>query len=304
MASFPSRSIARKSYEFRTLGLGYANLGTLLMRQGIPYDRRGGRHLRRPHRDHDRRGYATSAEMAKSSARSPATPHNREAMLRVIRNHRRAAYNAPPQRVRGSDHHARRHRPRPLPDDLAPGRGARGVGPRRSRSARSTATATPRPPCIAPTGTIGLVMDCDTTGIEPDFALVKFKKLAGGGYFKIINQSLAPGPRDLGYRARRSTRSSRYCVGPDDARGAPARQPRIAPRPRLRRRGAGQDRGRASAALRPHFAFNRWTLGEGYLAGRLGLNDARLAEWNGHLLRALGFTAARSRRPTTTSAAP
>jgi ribonucleoside-diphosphate reductase alpha chain len=145
---------------------------------------------------------------------------------------------------------------------------------------------------LAPTGTIGLVMDCDTTGIEPDFALVKFKKLAGGGYFKIINQSLPPALETMGYTPAQIDDIVAYCVGRKTLRGAPAIN-----HDTLRARGF-DDAGlaRVEAALETAFditfAFNAWTLGEGYVATRLGLNEAQLAEWNGSLLRALGFTAA------------
>ncbi|MGH9677571.1 MAG: LAGLIDADG family homing endonuclease, partial [Candidatus Acidiferrum sp.] len=198
MAQFPSVSVAQKSYDFRTLGLGYANMGSLLMVQGLPYDSAEGRaqcavissfmHAA---------SYAMSAEIAAEVGPFPRYAANRAEMLRVIRNHRRAAFDAPKQEYEkltitpvGIDarfcppyllEFARRENDRMI--ELGEKHGY--------RNAQVT--------CIAPTGTIGLVMDCDTTGVEPDFALVKFKKLAGGGYFKIINASVPPALMKLGY---------------------------------------------------------------------------------------------------------
>src|SRR5271163_4534742 len=203
MAQFPSREIARLSYDYRTLGLGYANIGGLLMSSGIPYDS-----------DHGRaicgalssiltgRAYATSAEIAAKSGAFPGHRANAEAMLRVIRNHKRAADGE------AGAYEKLSVAPTPLDhDELAK------AGPEwtelseAARAAWRDALAlgeqhgfrNAQVSVIAPTGTIGLVMDCDTTGIEPDFSLVKFKKLAGGGYFKIINRAVPEALRALGY---------------------------------------------------------------------------------------------------------
>ena len=194
MAQFPSREIARLSYDYRTLGLGYANIGGLLMSSGIPYDS-----------DHGRaicaalssiltgRAYATSAEIAAKSGAFPGHKANAQAMLRVIRNHKRAADGE------AAGYEKLSVAPTPLDhNELA------NAGPAwadLSEAARASwrdaltlgeahGYRNAQVSVIAPTGTIGLVMDCDTTGIEPDFALVKFKKLAGGGYFKIINRAV------------------------------------------------------------------------------------------------------------------
>src|SRR5262249_34337107 len=145
---------------------------------------------------------------------------------------------------------------------------------------------------LAPTGTIGLVMDCDTTGIEPDFALVKFKKLAGGGDFQIINQSIPVALRALGYRPGQIDDIVAYCVGRGTLRGAPSIN-----HDTLRARGfdeAGLARieQALAASFDITFAFNAWTLGEGYVASQLGISGPQLAEWNGNLLRALGFASA------------
>ena len=190
MAQFPSREIAQLSFDYRTLGLGYANIGGYLMSSGIAYDSDEGRAIC---------GalsaimtgvcYATSAEMARERGAFVCFGDNREAMLRVMRNHRRAAHGRG-RRLRGAGRRARAARhlgaagSERLPSTPAP------PGTRRSRSARQHGYRNAQVSVVAPTGTIGLVMDCDTTGIEPDFALVKFKKLAGGGYFKIINRAV------------------------------------------------------------------------------------------------------------------
>src|SRR5262249_50691442 len=210
LAQFPSKAIAQKSYDFRTLGLGYANLGTLLMVQGIPYDSAKARaicgaitglmHCA---------SYVMSAEIAAEEKPFPRYEANREAMLRVIRNHRRAAQNAPKDQYEGLTIPPVGIDAKECPSDLLEAARKEAdlmveVGERHGfRNAQVTV--------LAPTGTIGLVMDCDTTGIEPDFALVKFKKLAGGGYFKIINASIPPALAHLGYREDQIQDIVRYC---------------------------------------------------------------------------------------------
>ena len=189
MAQFPSKEIARLSYAYRTLGLGYANLGGLLMAMGIRLrQRRPGRAIAGAITALlTGTSYATSAEMAAELGAFPGFAKNREAMLRVIRNHRRAAHGESAGLRGPGDAAGRRSMPpiartsRSSPRRRAAWDAALALGEKHGfRNAQATV--------IAPTGTIGLVMDCDTTGIEPDFALVKFKKLAGGGYFKIINR--------------------------------------------------------------------------------------------------------------------
>ena len=207
MAQFPSKQIAERSYEFRTLGLGYANIGGLLMTSGIPYDSESGRAIAGAlSAIMTGVSYATSAEMAEQLGPFPGFKKNREGMLRVMRNHRRAAHGE------RSGYESVSQPPVPLDHAACPEQAliahaktawdnALKLGEAHGyRNAQSTV--------IAPTGTIGLVMDCDTTGIEPDFALVKFKKLAGGGYWKIINRAV---PEALAharlFRERRSPRS-------------------------------------------------------------------------------------------------
>ena len=220
MAQFPSKEIARRSYDYRTLGLGYANLGSLLMVMGLAYDSKEGRSVAAVlSAILTGEAYAQSARMAAAWGSFARYEANREPMLRVIRNHRRAAYGAP-----DSEYEALTVAPMALdasacPPELAAAARdawdqALGIGEKSGyRNAQVSA--------IAPTGTIGLLMDCDTTGVEPDFALVKFKKLAGGGYFKIINQTVPPALRALGYSEKAIGEIEAYALGHGTLKGAP-----------------------------------------------------------------------------------
>jgi ribonucleoside-diphosphate reductase alpha chain len=288
MAQFPSVSVAQKSYDFRTLGLGYANMGSLLMVQGLPYDSHEGRawcgaitalmHAV---------SYATSAEMAAEVGPFPRFGANREAMLRVIRNHRRAAYNAPPEDYEGLTITPVGIDPRFCPDYLL--RAAQRECDRMVELGEKHGYRNAQVTCIAPTGTIALVMDCDTTGIEPDFALVKFKKLAGGGYFKIINESIPPALRRLGYTPRQIEDIVRYCRGSGTLHGCPHINFDT-----LRDKGFPDDvLGRIESMLpgvfELPFAFNRWTVGDEVLTGKLGFKREQIENPSFDLLGALGF---------------
>jgi ribonucleoside-diphosphate reductase alpha chain len=289
MAQFPSVAVAQKSHDFRTLGLGYANLGTLLMVQGIPYDSPEGRsqcgaltalmHAA---------AYTTSAEVASEKGPFVRYADNREAMLRVIRNHRRAAYNEPSYRYEGLSITPVGIDERHCPAELI--QAARcecdrmlDLGERHGfRNAQVTV--------IAPTGTIGLVMDCDTTGVEPDFALVKFKKLAGGGYFKIINASMPPALARLGYSPQQVEEIVRYCRGSATLAGAPHINPVS-----LRGKGFTDEKLKQIEALLPAafelpFVFNRWSLGDEFCREQLGLKQEQLDAPKFDVLTALGFT--------------
>ncbi len=223
MAAFPSEEIARLSYDFRTLGLGFANIGAVLMQAGIPYDSEEARALCGCLTAVlCGRSYAVSAEMAGQLGAFSEFGKNREHMLRVMRNHRRAAHGVSRHSGQYED---LRIAPVPIDHDATARAGDRfanadellmramnawdealDLGERYGyRNAQVTV--------IAPTGTIGLLMDCDTTGVEPDFALVKFKKLAGGGYFKIANNSLRPALETLGYREQQVRDIIRYVMG-------------------------------------------------------------------------------------------
>jgi ribonucleoside-diphosphate reductase alpha chain len=211
-------------------------------------------------------------------------------MLRVMRNHRRATYGVAAVEYEGLSVTPVGIDPAHCPAPLL--QAARETWDRAVALGEQFGYRNAQVTVLAPTGTIGLVMDCDTTGIEPDFSLVKFKKLAGGGYFKIINQSLPLALEALDYTPGEIDDIVAYCVGRKTLRGAPCIN-----HDTLRAKGfdeAGLQRLEASieTAFDITFAFNAWTLGEGYVASRLGINEAQLAEWNGNLLRALGFTPA------------
>jgi ribonucleoside-diphosphate reductase alpha chain len=289
MAQFPSRRIAELSYRYRTLGLGFANIGGCLMASGIPYDSAEGRAIC---------GalaaimtgvaYATSAEMAGELGTFPGYEANRADMLRVVRNHRRAAYGQrdgyeklaiPPVPL---DHMAC---PDPRLTEAAQRAWDRAIELGQQHGYRN-AQAT----VIAPTGTIGLVMDCDTTGIEPDFALVKFKKLAGGGYFKIINQAVPEALRTLGYGEAQIAEIEAYAVGHGSLAQAPAIN-----HASLKARGfTSEVLTKLDAALKSafdiKFAFNRWTIGEEFLTRTLQIEAERLSEPAFDLLGHLGFS--------------
>jgi ribonucleoside-diphosphate reductase alpha chain len=289
MASFPSASIATKSFDFRTLGLGYANLGTVLMQLGIPYASPEARAFA---------GavtailcgesYATSAEMAQQLGPFPGYARNREAMLRVIRNHRRAAWSTPAAEYEGLTTLPQPIRPEHCPAELLAA--ARAAWDRALQLGEQHGYRNAQVTVIAPTGTIGLVMDCDTTGIEPDFALVKFKKLAGGGYFKIINQSLPPSLARLGYSPQQIEAIVGYAVGRRTLAGAPAINHET-----LGKKGFDdQTLRKVEDALKGAFdigyAFGKNILGERFLKETLGVSEAQLGQWNFDLLAHLGFS--------------
>ncbi len=289
MAQFPSKQIAQLSYEYRTLGLGYANIGGLLMSSGIPYDSDAGRAICGALSSiMTGISYATSAEMAKQLGPFPGYKKNREAMLRVMRNHRRAAYGEKTGYERVSQPPVRLdHASCPDAAMIAHAKSAWdsaiALGEQHGyRNAQATV--------IAPTGTIGLVMDCDTTGIEPDFALVKFKKLAGGGYFKIINRAVPEGLRVLGYSESEIAEIEAYAVGHGSLGQAPAVNHTT-----LRAKGFDDEAiAKVEKALPTafdiKFAFNKWTLGEDLLREKLGVPADVLASPSFDLLAHIGFS--------------
>jgi ribonucleoside-diphosphate reductase alpha chain len=288
MAQFPSEEIARLSFDYRTLGLGYANLGTVLMLLGMPYDSDQARaYAGAVTALMTGESYAASAELASHLGAFPGFAANREHMLRVIRNHRRAIYDAPAEAYESLS-----VLPMPVKADLVPGYlldAARESWDRALAEGERHGYRNAQTTLLAPTGTIGLLMDCDTTGVEPDFALVKFKKLAGGGYFKIANQSIDPALRNLGYSPEERQAILRHVLGTMTLEGAPHVN-----RDSLRAKGfTDADLDKIEAALpgvfELGFAFNVWTLGEEALA-RVEISAEQASQPGFDLLRALGFS--------------
>ena len=287
MAQFPSRRIAELSYRYRTLGLGYANAGGLLMASGLPYDSHAGRALIA--------GitalmtgiaYTTSAEMAASLGPFPGFLENRAPMLRVIRNHRRAAH--------GLTEGYEDLRIRPVPfegcPDLVLAAAARAAWDEALSLGEAHGYRNAQVSVVAPTGTIGLVMDCDTTGIEPDFSLVKFKKLSGGGYFKIINRLVQEALRVLGYEKSQISAIVRYAIGTGTLQEAPAINHQT-----LRSRGFDDStleviERAAASAFDIRFIFNKWSLGYDFCHHTLNFSAEQLSDTEFDMLAALGFT--------------
>jgi ribonucleoside-diphosphate reductase alpha chain len=291
MAQFPSKEIARLSYEFRTLGLGFANIGGLLMTAGIPYDSHEGRAICGAlSAIMTGISYATSAEMAKELGPFPGFEKNRDHMLRVMRNHRRAAYGA------AVGYEGVKTAPVPLDElsclDKTLITHARAAWDKAVTLGEAHGYRNAQSTVIAPTGTIGLVMDCDTTGIEPDFALVKFKKLAGGGYFKIINQAVPEALRTLGYGVDEIEAIVSYAVGHGSLADSPALNHAA-----LKAKGFGDaEIGKIEAGLASafdiKFVFNKFTLGEAFCKSALKLTDEQLNDFSFDLLGHLGFSKA------------
>ena len=287
MAQFPSKEVAELSYEYRTLGLGFANLGSMLMVSGIPYD------------SEEARGiagaitaimtgiaYKTSAEMAEFLGAFPKYEENKIDMLRVMRNHRAAAYDA------NEAYEALSVKPvginaKYCPDYLLKSAtkawdDAVQMGEKYGyRNAQTTV--------IAPTGTIGLVMDCDTTGVEPDFALVKFKKLSGGGYFKIINQSVPAALKNLNYTPEEALAIEQYAVGAASFEKAPFINNQSLAEKGFTPAEIEKLNSVAPAAFEIGFIFNRFTLGDECMQ-RLGFSEDVYSDWSFNLLEAIGFT--------------
>ena len=289
MAQFPSEEIAKLSYKFRTLGLGFANIGGLLMSMGLAYDSDEGRALCGSISAlMTGTAYQTSAEMASELGAFPGYKKNAKDMLRVIENHRNAAFGAPAAyKDLSVDPVALDIENCPDQDMVTAAQNAwdhaLAMGKEHGyRNAQSTV--------IAPTGTIGLVMDCDTTGIEPDFATVKFKKLAGGGYFKIINRTIPEALRKQGYSREQIEEIIAYAVGHGTLEDAPGVNHLT-----LREKGFTDEAIEAieqglGTSFDIKFVFNKFTLGEEFCTGVLGLDADRLNDYNFDLLKAIGFS--------------
>ena len=286
MAQFPSQEVAQLSYDYRTLGLGFANLGSVLMVSGIAYD------------SEEALGiagavsaimtgiaYKTSAELAQHLGAFGKYEENKEDMMRVMRNHRLAAYDA-------DSYEKLSIKPKGIKAKYCPDYmltaackawdDAVEMGEKYGyRNAQTTV--------IAPTGTIGLVMDCDTTGVEPDFALVKFKKLSGGGYFKIINQSVPLALKNLGYNEKEADAMVKYAVGAGTFDGAPFINPQTLSEKGFIAEEIKKLSDAVKSAFEIGFVFNRFTLGDACLE-RLGFTEEQYRDWNFNLLEALGFS--------------
>lgn len=286
MAQFPSKEVARLSYDYRTLGLGFANLGSTLMVSGIPYDSEAARGI----------GgaisaimtgiaYKTSAEMAGILGAFPRYKENREDMLRVMRNHRAAAYDAA-DAYEGLEIKPQGIDARHCPDYLL--KAATKAWDEAVQLGEKNGYRNAQTTVIAPTGTIGLVMDCDTTGVEPDFALVKFKKLSGGGYFKIINQSIPLALKNLGYKQHEAKAIVDYAKGTGSFTGAPfINHQTLSEKGFIAEELEKLDKAVASA-FEIGFVFNVYTLGEPCLQ-RLGISAEEYNDTAFSLLHSLGF---------------
>ncbi|WP_419905533.1 vitamin B12-dependent ribonucleotide reductase [Kiloniella sp.] len=289
MAQFPSKAIAQYSYEFRTLGLGYANIGGMLMSTGVSYDSPEGRAICATlSAIMTGTAYATSAEMAGELGAFKRYDLNKKDMLRVIRNHRRAAYGEE------SGYEGLEINPVPIAANDCPDQAlveaakaawdnALTLGEKHGyRNAQTTV--------VAPTGTIGLVMDCDTTGIEPDFALVKFKKLAGGGYFKIINRTVPGALSNLGYSDEQVDDIIKFAVGHGTLKGAPSINHDSLVAKGFTEAAIDAIEASLGSAFDIKFIFNKWTLGEELCTKVLGFTEAQLNDMDFDMLAELGFS--------------
>jgi ribonucleoside-diphosphate reductase alpha chain len=288
MSHLIGKRMAERTFLYRTLGLGYANLGALLMLQGIPYDSEAGFALTGAITAIlGGESYATSAEMANVLGAFERYEDNKDSMLKVIKNHRRASYN-----VSEKEYEDLTIKPMGINSENIDGYlvdaakeswdYALTLGEKFGyRNAQTTN--------IAPTGTIALVMDCDTTGIEPDFALVKFKKLVGGGYFKIVNQSVNPALKALGYNENQISDIEAYIVGAKTLTGAPHIN-----RESLTQKGFTEKEllvveGALESAFEISHVFSKWNLGEDFCQNVLKISSERLQSSNLNILKELGF---------------
>lgn len=288
MAQYPSESIARGSYDFRTLGLGYANIGSVLMTAGIPYDSPEALAFAGAVTAlMTAESYATSARMAKLHGPFPKYYENRDDMLRVMRNHRRAVFN-----VSEDEYENLSVKPMAINPKFAPAyllAAARESWNEVIELGEKYGFRNAQTTLLAPTGTIGLLMDCATTGVEPDFALVKFKKLAGGGYFKIVNDSVSSALKTLGYNPLQIGDVVNYLKGHGTLKGCKTISHEILKSKGFNEEDLNKLEKSLPAVFELPFAFNVWTLGEDCLK-RLGFTSEQYNDQNFDLLSALGFS--------------
>ena len=288
MAQYPSKEIAELSYEYRTLGLGFANIGGLLMAQGHSYDSDEGRAICAAITAiMTGVSYSTSAEVASEVGAFPQFEKNRKHMLRVMKNHRLAAHG------KSSGYKGLSILPVPLDANACPNpalvTAAKAAWDNAVKLGEAHGYRNAQATVIAPTGTIGLVMDCDTTGIEPDFAIVKFKKLAGGGYFKIINRVVPEALANMGYEQSQIEDIIKYAVGHGSLNSCQAISVSA-----LKDKGFGDAElakleSALTSAFDVKFAFNRYTLGDEFCKETLGFTDEQLNDFSFNMLEALGF---------------
>ena len=289
MAQFPSKEIAQRSYEYRTLGLGYANIGGLLMVSGYSYDSDEGRALCASLTAiMTGIAYATSAEMASEFGTFPRYQENAKDMLRVIRNHRHAAHghddgyedlSVPPVPLNAQDC------PDPKLTKAAMNAWDKALKMGEKHGYRNAQTTV-----IAPTGTIGLVMDCDTTGIEPDFAMVKHKSLAGGGVFKIINRIVPEALRNLGYNEEETRDITTYAVGHGNLDQCQSISISALKEKGFTDHALKKLKTALASAFDIKFAFNVFTLGDRFCRDTLKFSSEELSNPKFDLLTALGFS--------------
>jgi ribonucleoside-diphosphate reductase alpha chain len=289
MGQYPSKEIAQRSYDYRTLGLGYANLGGLLMSMGIAYDSPEGRALGGALAAiMTGASYSTSAEIASELGPFSEYARNKEPMLRVIRNHRHAAHGEV------KNYEGLEILPVPLDHQHCPipelSQKAIQVWDRALEMGEKYGYRNAQTTVIAPTGTIGLVMDCDTTGVEPDFALVKFKKLVGGGYFKIINRRVPHALKALGYSTDQIQNIVDYAVGKGTLEGAPGVSFKSLKQKGFTDKEINNLKQALISAFDIKFVFNRWTLGEEFCTQVLKISQEQLNDMSFDLLKFLGFS--------------
>ena len=289
MAQFPSPRIAELSCQYRTLGLGFANLGSLLMVMGLAYDSKEGRAVAAAlSAILSGEAYAQSARMAAELGPFSRYEENREAMLRVIRNHRRAAYNAASYEYELLNTIPQGIDPSYCPAELLSA--ARQAWDRALELGESLGFRNAQISAIAPTGTIGLLMDCDTTGVEPDFALVKFKKLAGGGYFKIINQSVPEALEILGYKESEIETIIAFATGHKTLKGAPAINPESLPSKGFTPEALAAAETASANAISLESVFNPWILGKEFVERSLAVPESTWSLPGFSLLKHIGFS--------------
>ncbi len=285
MAQFPSEEVARNSYDYRTLGLGYANLGSLLMMNGLPYDSDVARSIAAAITSiMTGVAYRTSAEMASALGPFCKFKQNKAAMMRVMHNHRFAAYNTPDSFESLSV----------KPQGINPGncpayllKAACEIWDEVVQFGEKSGFRNAQVSVLAPTGTIGLLMDCDTTGVEPDFAIVKYKKLAGGGYFKIVNQSLPVALKKLGYSPEHIENIIRYILGSGSLRNCPKINHDFLLEKGFSKEDINRLEDTAASVFDIRFMFTYFTLGESCFK-RLGISEEQYRDPHFDLLQFLG----------------